>query len=558
MNVVAKSRTGIGSTGRADEQNVHTGPIWLYGACAGLVVAILLWTLNKGVLFTDEAYYLLQIKYPENAPKFSFFHLLLQTVLPTDLFYMRIFTFCLLTCAAAIFSFGLHKMVKDVVHTKHLLLKLFFLGLIGQFVCYIPVQIIPNPSSINAVVFFIASGLLFLSLSYRNRYPIILYAMMCGFILGFIVFINPPNSVIIPALLVFAGFYSWNDGRRLLRQRLVAICAGMLVSLCVSIYMLGGVNYIISEFLEARQYLSFDKTHGLMGIIKWNYNLILYGTNILIISALLFHMIRDGYYKKHKAVALLFFIILTVMFIYIIYINVFANGTGMFNPTMFLTVFFVSLWLALYKNLLSYKLLFLLLFLLFIPYAGSIGTDVPFAVKSTFYLTALLPAVFLIVHKSQQKLVGILFVISLLIPVLNYASYPFKAGWSKQLLIEQDNSIEGNADLDHIKLDDKRLSELKKLSNIIPDGSVVLPSSTRMWGFIYALRLKPGFTFFVFNTQGYLKYIHDNRVEFNSLYLLEDNTKPFPAEFFEGLKKEELGDFKILKLANYTIYSPLK
>ena len=158
-----------------------------------------------------------------------------------------------------------------------------------------------------------------------------------------------------------------------------------------------------------------------------------------------------------------------------------------------------------------------------------------FVLRGVAYISVVFVGLFFLLKYSGNFKYRLFFNILLLIVFANFLRYPFIAGWTYQIQKDQVYPVRVLGIDQNILLDQKRYELLKKMKDIVPNGSEVVVSHHLCWGYVYLLDLKPPYLYFDFYPNLFIDYIKENPHELNQLTFIELEDIPFPREFFKQL-----------------------
>jgi hypothetical protein len=486
-----------------------------------VILSLVFWSLNRGILFTDESWYLLHLKGFKNS-YISEWPVYGTYLFPSNLIALKIELIALYIISSIVCAFGMLKYLGVRSTVDYILI-----GIIGTFVFCSPVVFIPNYFTLNCIVFQFGTGLFFASLAEKKVNLKIFLFIITGFVFSQLIFILPSN---LP--FIFVLICAFIISKQSLKFSYLPLFLGSVLGMFFYFAMCPFDRYL-SDMKFSFSSLAYDNYHGSNVMLLWFFNMGMYFIKIGIISAILWFAI----YKKSFGKFLYYFSICTVSFFFIF--DFYSNWIAYHNiesPSYLFVILFLLIGVA-FKQKKKKELLALSL-ILAVPIFASLGTNVPFEIRASVYLSPVLLITYLLLKKEiHLKKIFQFLNLALLLTVGKYCYRGFfKEGWQRYVISEQCIPVTTIGINQPIKLDETRINQLKELKNNIPEKSFVLSNNSEFWGPIYLLNLCPPFLYFHFNEKQYLWFMK-NRLKPNVEFLMEDKTNPFPKSVYAGAQK---------------------
>lgn len=473
------------------------------------VLFVVGWSLNKGLVFSDEAFFLLHLDKSVKTIELSKWHWFARLLFNiNDIVFNRIVIFALLITSNFILAKSLHSYFKSFPF-----LPIISILLIGQFSTITPVCLTSSYLTFNEVAFNILTALFFLF--WNNKSPV--YLVFIGILLAFL-FLNIPTTVFV--LIPFLGVTYFFENKSMIKliKRVLLIFIGSLIAFIFYFIYFESVTIYIKGLNEAITYLNNDPKHNSFGLFKWHVKLIIYFLPFFIHLFLL----HFGY---NKIISNYFY--LSLLSIWLIGSVYFAVTNGNYNFT--LTSVYLILIHILYKLEIPNKIP--LFFLMSIPYFASLGSDVNFMYRSAYY-AGFIFFVGYYLFKINNNLFYKSIIISLFsVIIINFFTYPFRKNWGGYKLIDQKVSYNFNGF--NLLIDSNRYDLLMTLYPIIKGRDVIIGHQS-----LYGYALLSGSN---------IKYLNFRF----SLYSFNENLKRSNKPLFLKLKNKAINvDFKYLDPQN--------
>ncbi len=500
------------------------------------VLGVIGWSLNKGMLFSDETYWIFRTLPDLKVISNSSWHILYSPFI----FENFINTKYLLVIFIGVTAYFMGNVTAKYLEFPVSPMLIGIWCIIAQFVLMYPVGYFPHYVSINLLIFNSIIIFLSLFLIYKKK----IFLILLGFFFACLSFVMITNNIFLFPLLLIIYL---SEKEKFWINCLWIFLGGISLALVYFIFLQSPIEFYYG-ILEAMDYMEEDKTHGPKGILIWHYKLI---RDILIPGILLIIAL-----SKLFQLQIVKFTILAISVIYLIYL-LFEGIKHPFAIFPTLIFYFLAGWLLIdfYKENRDFNMKFwFCILLLILPYCASFGTDVNLFIRSAVYFPFILVgSLYLGLNRKSvnNNILITIFLSVFLITIINFFSYPFRPNWEGYKLIDQTEKFEGEGYT--IYLDENRLNNLKEIYPYLSNEENVLASYPKAWGYVFNSGATPPYLYYRPNDFT-INYIKENDIPLTELILLEDKDNPFDDEFINRLID---GNFtlKKIELSNYNIYN---
>ena len=487
------------------------------------VLATVLYSLNKGIIFSDEAWYLLHLNPGIATLNYSQWYSYVITLFPDNLLLIRLSTIILFLVSTTVFAFGFKQFFQTGSLKEYL-----FLSLAGIFLLWIPAQLIPNNTSFNLIIFYFGGGVFLLGLSSKSYKQLFLWGTLTGIAFSQLVFVMITNLPFYLMILLIAVTLLKEKNTKLLF--LIAIILGSLLGLVLFFLFITPLRDVYNNFLKASNYLSFIDSHGIKVILRWLVSTSFYFLREIMLPSILLLILLTNYLGKSKLNNLIIYSLLLYA-VYSILRDIIYNSTHLTSPA-FIYIFICAIIIQLIIRK-EFTYVWLGLFSLSIPFFASLGTDVKFELRSTIYIMpALIFIYFYLCYTGNKNLLLVYFVILFICIGRFSGEYIFTPGWNGYIIAKQNKSLNSLNINQNILIDSERYNIIKELQFYIPPKAEVLVSNNKLWGYVYLLGAKTPILYFNYNESLLKYYFKNNPLEVNCLYLLESKRAPFPDKIY--------------------------
>ncbi len=504
------------------------------------VLTVVVWSLDKGMIFSDEAYFVFRTMPGIEKLGDSYWNIIYSPFILDNYVHTKYLLIFLTISTAYLMGYSAAAYLKFSISP----------GLIGiwcvitQFAFFSPTGITPNHSSINLLIF----NLVIASLSFYLLYKKNIFLFILGFFLSCLTFVFITSNIFIVPLLIFLFLL---DKNKFWKNTLFIVLGGLTLYSIYFIFLQSPQEFY-SGILKAIDSFNYEKAYSPSGSLIWHKILIWQSIIPLILIG-----IASLKYSRNPWIYYPMWISIIIYLIYLIF-NAVTHKYSLFPLN---SIYFLSGLIIIYA--LKYKICtktYFAILLIILPYCASFGTDVQFYYKSIFYFPFILVGSLFLGSSVKSKLGDNLLIGFLLITIvasLTFFTYPFRPAWAGGYkLIDQNREYEFKGT--KLFFDSQRYENLNEAKPYLQGEQNVLVSHPDLWGYVLILDAKPLFYYFEFNDYT-LKYIEENQIPKKNLLLLEDKKYPFPEEMIHKLlggkfalaKKVELSDFII-----YTLEAP--
>lgn len=488
--------------------------------CAVTLLYSLIYALKRGLLFSDESYYLLNISNHSQSMGMTWYRKYAFFLKDVSIFNIRLFTVCSFIFSGMLFLTGFLSYSKTKFKLEYV-----FLIIISLFTFTSPVQFVPNYITINLIVIYSSFGLLLLGISLKNRLLKSINLFICGVLIGQLPFIMLPN-VLLLFLIIFYLFIIKDN----IIVHLSSIIVGFIFGILLFFKFLFPFSEFYIEFTSTLEYLKFDKTHGIKNMIVWSISTVLYFIkSVLPIAIVLFIFIAKDF-VFNRSIKNIIGLSLILFLLCNIYNDHIMNYTQLSDPSVNFALFLgLTLWLfSLYKG--KSDLFWLGLVLFFIPIFASLGTDVKFEYRSALYMMPISFYIYFVLSENKLIFIKFFYLLFIILSVLRFSvEFIHRPGWAGYVISDQKSSILNiNSKVD-ILLDERTSKELNIIKDIVPPHSDVYISSCYAFGYVYILKLNTPLLYYNYNddVMNALFSKQPNLLK-NEIYLIEDEIIPFP------------------------------
>ncbi len=469
--------------------------------------------LNKGLITSDEGWYLVLLKDLPSAGLSSQFHLLFQNLFNNNIYNIRLCNFLLHIFSSIIFSIGLFSFCYSNKSKKiHNFFLIFCFVLLGTFI-KIPCMQTLSYISLNLITTKISIGLILLGLFAKRHNKI--YCITSGFFLAFLIPIMITNLIIIPFFILLIFYYNNTPVKTLL-----SFLGGMFIFLFFYFSIFQSPQEYIKNFsnLTSQTIAKGTQDYGIFFLFSWiNQTIFKYLLTIIIVAISIKHILKSC--KKSTHYKMLYCIVFLCLLLWIratdfIYS---PNWIGLKSNLMWLSVF-----LFIFSDKNEKKDIVLFLFLCVATICLCFGSNVPFNIRNFEYFSLITPIFFFVLTKEDNLLYKVLFIITIISYFTKLCLNYYQGGnWAGQIYKEQ------NKDLSIIDRNQKLLVEDNIIKNslfikeICPNNATVF-CHQNFWGYVAILNLKPIDYNFLYSKELLSEYITSKN---NFYVILPKDTK---------------------------------
>jgi len=514
-----------------------------------------IWTINKGLVFNDEGWYLLLLRDQPNETSATNFYKYFKYMNVGNLFYIRIATFILDLIAITIFSRGLYLFNQLNFNLKKKDFQIIFLlSFIGYDLAAIPLANVFSYITLNRIVALSSIGLILLSIRY-NEIISNTFLTISGFIAGALVFIMITNSPLILLLMIFI-FFIYDSYPKVRFIKVFFYIVGVLLSIVYYFVFIESFNTFYNNIIFNANLVLNNKIKGgydIYSLFRWIKQLIVYYLSDVVIYS--FSLIGVVSLIKRsnlfKTITLIAFLLVVILIYYYKFVYNFSNnfgGISSINPILIITtgIFIYSYYLQ--KNFSILHLQYLVISLM-APILLSFGSNIFFETRGSGYLTFLLPTSYILLNniESRRYITNIFWVIVLLYSINLYPMMK-KSNWSNIVYVQQKINTKTIGISQNVLLNEKRIIELKSIMKYTKAGETVSVSSSTLFGYVYLLNLK----LYDYNFNPQLITSKSKCID----TFIEDKSNPFSSSFIIANSLRECSTIRLND--NFTIYKRKK
>lgn len=517
-------------------KKINSGLSWVLSIL--FLIAVLFevfWLLNKGMVFSDEAFFILH-----TIPGFAKSGLTYWYILYSPfIFDNYLITNYLLVIFSVLSAFLMGYATTSFLKFSVSPILVGFWCILAQFILYSPTVISTNHSSINYLIF----NCIIASLSFFLLYKKNFFLLLVGFFFTSLIFVFLTSTIFIIPLLIFLFL----NNKKEFWNQIIWIGLGSLMMFSIYFIFLQTPQEFISGIVKAIELLKHDDTHGSSGLIIWHKKII--AKLLMILPLILIFSIKS--FRRYWLTII--FLIVSLLFIFYIIYPGFVHRSAMI-PTFSFYFLAIIILIKSFNNKISIKFYYALLILI-LPYFASFGTDMDLFIKSTFYFPFILvPSLYLALQLKTKvgNLLSISFIAIIMIAIVVFFTYPFRYTWDKEYKpIEQNIGYEFRGAT--INFDNEKIRKLNEAKPFITGEDYILVSDPKLWGYVLILGGKPPLLYYKFNDY-VLQYIEENNVSKQKLIFLEDHQNPFKKELIQKFIGDEF-ILKKIKLSDFDVYS---
>lgn len=446
------------------------------------IVVTRFWKLDKGLIFSDEGWYVTLLRDNPTNGLLSYFPKLFQFGLQNDIYGMRIVLCVLILVSIFLFGYGVYKLQNKCRLNNSFLNCLSYVAL-GS----LQAHSISTPNYINLNLLFgilsVTFCLLFVS-SKRNY-----LALLSAFFASFLFTSQVMGIVLIPLL-----YFVIVESTKKRTSATLSFACGVLFFFCVFFCLIESpaelLDSVTSQTKDVVSKRSDD--YGIFSLIKW----LITSTSYIIkylIAAILFYQGAIWIRQKQSLLKWKYFLFFSMFIAIIGYFNIFViphcHASSIINFNQLGIPFFLSFLFVIEGwNKLNKEDSLVIALLLFTPFALCLGTNTEFLARYSTFLVFLLPVIFVFSKPSDKlKLIALVyFTITLFVSIININ----KANWLGERPSDQNISVGTLGINQKLYLTDQNIKQLAFCQQSIKEGTICY-SSTKTWGIVALLDLKP-------------------------------------------------------------------
>jgi hypothetical protein len=487
-----------------------------------LILLILIWTLNRGVVFTDESWYLLHLKGNLNVFTSDWYEYG-KMFFPENIFYMRLEIIILIILSSISMAYGINKYTSKLKFT-HLLP----LALIAPFIFISPVQFVPNYITLNTILFQFGLGTFLILLSINNLKLKFIWAIITGMIFSQLIFIMITNSPYIIILIIFLFLIETHRNTKIIS--ISGLILGVIIGIISFFLFIKSFSKFILDFEFAIENHKFFKTHGAALIFKWIKDVFLYFILMIIPVVILVYLILKN--NISILIKVLLLLLFTCILIYDFYNN-FLEYHNISSPFCVFIILLTMITIVMFKK--NYTLVLIFSLILITPFFASLGTNVPFHIRASIYIAPLLLIIYNYSEEESFRKLKWLFHLIIFVTLIKFSTKGILTkGWQRYVISAQSTKVSTIGIDSPLKLDGEKLELLKEIKVIVPKYSTVIVNSTEYWGIAYLLDYKIPYLYFNFDESQYNWYF-SNVMRPKNIYLFEKKSEPFSTSMLKNV-----------------------
>ncbi len=442
--------------------------LWIIGTLAlifCLFVRVI--QLDRGFIFSDDAWYLALIKFnPSEYMPVRFFKLF-QFGWHDNLYALRTLSLALQLCAHIYFAYGVYKYMRHYKENVSLYVSLCVVAL-GSL--SIPEILTPNYINLNLVYGQIVAASLLLWLAER-RWS---FALLSSFGAALLFTSQFTCLILLPFVYAIILYLSQNK----VKDTVYCIAGVLLFAIPYFTFVETPSEIIASVTAVSKKTIAKGSSeYGWLYLMKWTLSAFFYLLKVLIAAVALKHVYiqtrQHSTLRKYSA-----FIFLVATALVLAYITLFVKDTWeKGKQAQDITTFGRQwIWLMIFlfgmlrRKYFTKERWIAIGILCFIPFALSLGTNIPFWSRQTNYLVFLAPVVyFMMAPTAKMKLFANLCMCTMF---FCYISWEFYAGnWAGNRIIDQTEDVRQLGINQNLKISPRYIDKLKFCKETIPEGA---------------------------------------------------------------------------------------
>jgi len=459
----------------------------VYLTSIGCVAVVLLlvsrfWALDKGLILSDDGWYLTLIRDNPKDPMSTRFFKIFQFGVQNDFYKLRLICYVLQILSLFLFGYSIYYYKKSIGSKVSLLLSL---GVVALGSLGIPAISTPNYINLNLVFGLLSVSFAIFWLSKRQSCFIILSSFFttCLFLA------QPTSLILLPILFLFFVFQTENKWKD------ICLFIAGCIMFCIVYFFVETPEELYSSVMNvAGQTVERgSENYGIVFLFVWSivaflfiFKLCISGYAYLIIRKFITKNIQNEYMRY-----ILLGIVLGVIVVYVNYfVGPYRNNIISLITINQLGIPFLLLFLMIFENIKKAKKSEILLVLLLsaMPYILSFGTNVAFSIRYGGFLVFLMPIILVLFESSYgtKKIALLYYSICLFLALFSFK----KPNWAGDIPSKQIVSVKSIGIDQNIKLSPKRIKQLQFCQRNI-DKDVPCFTFHTTWGIVALLDLKP-------------------------------------------------------------------
>lgn len=441
---------------------------FLFGLSLLTLVSVLVlrfFFLDRGLIFSDEGWYLCLLRDLPTDDGSTKFHLLFKNIFNNNIYAIRVACYLLMLVSSIVFAAGLYNYLNKKLSKKTNFIYCLGVIYMGQM------SVIACPSfnyiTLNISIAELSIGLLLLFLSNQK----IIYSLLSGFFIGFLFPVMITNVIVIPIMIIVLFCLSEKRWKSVL-----LFLGGILLFFIFYCVVIEKPNEYISSIIGQTQTTinNGSSSYGLLFLFKWLGLVAYYLIKQLTVAFSLIFCLKGRRDQK--------FNIMYVLFAFLILCAVYAQPLPLYGKR-FIETYWILIFIFLFNNRITLNnknLLITLLFML-LPICLSFGTNVDFRIRQSSYFMFLTPVLFLIPNLNYKwKTVLAIFFMAMWLVFIHKVF--FKTNWFGDSLLTQNHKLTEIGIKQNIKLDSRYLEMVRFCNEKIGKDDDLYVMNNQCWG----------------------------------------------------------------------------
>lgn len=443
--------------------------------------------IDRGLIFSDEGFYLCLLRdLPTESGAFRF-HLLFHNVLNDNILAIRIVTYTISLLSTVFFAYCVYQFQRVRLKLSHGFFYCLGVVLLGRLLIQSIFTV--NYILLNSIISFFGVGFLLLYAAHRKY----VYVLLCSFALSFLYASQITCLICMPIMLATVILVS--DSKK---RAFIYFCTGGLLFL-VYYFLFVETPAEVLHYLQSQTNATVAKgsnKYGVIFLVKW-----LFATSLLlvkygIIAYLIYRMtkvVNNANIKKGIKNAVMTCVVIVLFFYANKYMlpntwnSSFTNVFSLPNLGVY-WILLISIYLFQKNNIKNIRDYITLIPIMFMPACLSFGSDIPFYIRSQAFIALITPIIFIFLCPSyKQRLISLL---CFALVWINSLSSLTGANWYGDKLSDQNQKMSTIGINQNIKLSKERLNEITFAKRYIKEGDFCVTSSD-CWGIVEFVKLKP-------------------------------------------------------------------
>lgn len=508
--------------------------IYFYAIVSIIVLIAQFWALNKGLIFSDEAWYACLLR-DQPTGLATQFNLLFKNVFNGDLYSNRLCAYLIRLLGSIVLSIGIYIYDNNIIKSGKSYWQYLFFIIIGQMVLG-PISI--NYLHLSLIIGEICIGLLLLSLAKEKWFILV----GCGFFVAFLIPIKITSIILLPCILIVIALFTTNKFKNI-----IWLLLGVAVNIVLYFSFIEDPIIYFNALLNNTQRTieRGSNDYGIIYLIKYIFDAFVYYFRFIILAVFIYSTFKYCNNLADKKKSIISLIIISILLcLYFVFDGSFPiKGKTLLKPHFLL-------WLYVFVLLVSRpfdKKSLLALFFLLVPFCLSFGSDAPVYAK-TIYLPFVTLSIIYLLNKKLQNVVFMFITIILFYSFIQKDI--LKRDWYGNKWLDQTESVKNLGIDQKIKLDKRYYLMTENVQNLVKPGDSVL-CDMHSWGFVTLLNLQPmDYAFRIDTTKAKEKLLIYVKKNIPIAIILEQNDRTKGiinfADSIQNVEKYEIGYKRIL------------